>query len=138
MENSVINNKDNSFENNDIYPYLNKYPSLSDLSIDDYSASKPLSYDSDLDREYAMVNRTSPEEHSYSSHCCHDFEVMKCETDYSVGEETIKSCCTSLFESDNKPTNRRTPLNKFSRSFSISYRSPNQNLSLHQLLGKYI
>lgn len=116
---------------------MNKYASLSDLSIDDYSASKALSYDSDLDREYAIVNQPSPDEPNAN----HKIEVptrdeVKDENkaDYSISDgEVTKSSGTSLFESE-KPSETA---NKLSKSFSITYRSPNQQLKLYQLLGKY-
>ena len=142
-----VTNERRSFENdNDIFPYLNKYPSLSDLSLDDYSASKPLSYDSDLEREYAMVNRpSSPEhrlhhEHARTSARC-DEQLVDDEADeFSVtpqDEETAKSRCTSLFESE-KPSS--DAINKFSKSFSIAYSKspkPGKRLSLYQLLGNF-
>lgn len=100
------------------------YANLSDLSIDDYSASKALSYDSDLEREYAKVNQPSPEEPVGVD----NLQLVKYE---ESAKSTSKSPCTSLFESE-KPSKDVT---KFSQSVSITYRSPNQQCWLYQLLG---
>lgn len=96
--------------------------------MEDYSASKHLSYDSELEREYAKVNRTTPTANINNA------ETVK----------SSKSRCTSLFESERREAAATTitssrlydeTLTKFSQSVSITYRTPNPNLTLYQLLG---
>lgn len=89
-----------------------------------------------------MVNRPSSPEHNHATSACCDGDDCEQLGDDEYDrdradedEETAKSRCTSLFESE-KPNS--DAINKFSKSFSIEYAKspkPGKRLSLYQLLG---
>lgn len=86
-----------------------------------------MSYDSEVEKELALVKQPSP---------VHNFSYIVDYDDYEVAPGD-KSCLTSLFETDlNKPAS--LDISKFGESLSITYRTPNNNRSsLYQLLGYY-